>query len=207
MAGSVNLQKLRVQFEREVFNTNQFKGLAQGIAQRRANIAQEDMVEAFEEHKVTQELEAGPDYSGPSIIHYFNSEHDANLYSFIGFRAGTDPVSVLRELLKFPIKVQLSTRSNNTYYFKLLVPTVEDIEKATPMPDDYVSGNFSWARGVEDGDLFGIGEFLTIKASSSRSGGGIQVKLDTPTGSSIDKTPYITDILEAFRVKLQELSN
>lgn len=206
MAG-VNLNKLRVQFEREVFNTAQFKGLAQGIAQRRANIAQNDMVGAFEEHKVTQELAGGIDYAGPSVISYFNSDHNANLYSFIGFKAGTDPVSVLRELLKFPIKVQLATRTKNTYYFKILVPTTEDIEKATPMPDDYTSGNFSWARGVEDGDLFGIGEFLTIRASTSRSGGGIQVELKSPTGSKIEKTPYITDILEAFRVKLQELSN
>jgi hypothetical protein len=207
MAGSVNLQKLRVQFEREIFNTNQFKGLAQGIAQRRVNIAQGDMVDAFETHKVTEELAGGIDYSGPSIISYFNSQQNANLYSFIGFRKGTDPLEVLRELLKFPIRVQLTTRANNAYYFKVLVPTVEDIEKAIPMPDDYVAGNFSWARGIEDGDLFGIGEFLTIRASTSRSGGGIKVELKSPTGSTIQKTPYITEILEAFRVKLQELSS
>jgi hypothetical protein len=206
--GSVNLQRLRVEFERQVFNTNQFKGLALGIAQRRANIAQNDMMDVFEDHKVTKELEGGIDYNGPSVISYFSpSAGNANLYSFIGFKAGTDPVSVLRELLKYPIQVKLATRSNNTYFFKILVPTEEDIEKATPMPEDYIAGNFSWARGIEDGDLFGIGEFLTIRASTSRSGGGIQVELKSPTGSTIERTPYITEILEAFRVKLEELSS
>lgn len=203
----LNLQKLRVEFRKQVFDTNQFKGLAQGIAQRRANIARNDMVKVFEESPVTQELEAGPDYNGPSIIKYFSENGNPNLYSFIGFPAGTDPVAVLRELLTFPIQVKLSTRYNNTYYFKVLVPTSDDIEKATPMPTDYFHGDFSWARGIEDGDLTGLGEFLAIRASASRSGGGIQIEVKQPLASSMEKVPYITEILEAFRTRLEELSN
>ncbi len=203
--GKVDLHNLRVSFEKQVFNTNQFKGLAQGIAQRRANIAQNDMVEAFETHRVTKELEGGVGHKGDSIITYHSDEHTANLYSFIGFPSGTDPLVVLRKLLSKPIEVRLKTRSKNTYYFYVLAPSTEAIEDATPMPADYVSGTFSWARGVEDGDLVGIGQFLSITVSASRSGGGIQAKINTT--STIEKTPYISEILEAFRVKLEELSN
>ncbi len=206
MPAKVNLQKLRVEFEKQIFNTNQFKGLAQGIATRRVNIAQNAMVDEFEEHRVTKEIDGGIDYNGPSVIKYFSSEGNANLYSFIGFSAGTDPLKVLRELLKYPIQVKLATRNTNTYYFQVLVPTVEDIETATPMPDEYVSGSFSWAAGVEDGGLLGINTFLAIRVAASRSGGGIQVNMKHPTDSSIEKVPYITDILEAFRKRLQELS-
>lgn len=203
----LNIQKLRVEFEKQIFDTNQFRGLAQGIAQRRANIAQKDMVEAFEENRVTKELEAGPDYAGPSVISYFNEAGNPNLYSFIGFPRGTDPLELLRKLLKFPIQVKLSTRVGATYYYKILAPSAEDIEEATPLPSEYVSGNFSWARGVEDADIPGIGEFLAIQTSASRSGGGIQVKVNSPSGSTLEATPYITAILEAFREKLEELSS
>ncbi len=203
----LNLSKLRVEFEKQIFDTNQFRGLAQGIAQRRANIAQQDMVETFEQHNITKEVQGGADYVGPSVIQYFSTNGNGNLFSFVGFKAGTDPVKVLRELIKFPIQVKLTTRVKNAYYFKILAPSINDMEKATPMPEDYFTGDFSWARGVEDGDLPGIGEFLAIKTSASRSGGGIQVEVKTPTGSSVTPTPYLTAILEAFRVKLQELSN
>ncbi len=203
----LNLQKLRVEFNKQVFDTNQFRGLAQGIAQRRANIAQNAMLEVFEEHKITKELEGGPEYKGPSIISYFSENGDANLFSFIGFPAGTDPVELLRQVLEYPIQVKISTRVDNTYYFRILVPNSDDLEKATPLPSEYIAGDFSWARGIEDGDLGGLGEFLAIHASASRSGGGIQVKVKQPLGSTIEKTPYITEILEAFRLRLEELSS
>lgn len=200
----VNLNSLRVQFGKQVFDTTKFKNLARGAALSKVRAAQEEMVEEFEAHRVTQELEGGPGFSGNSIINYFSVEGQANLYSFIGFKAGTDPVKLLRELLKKPIEVRLATRAKNSYFFRVLVPTTEQIEEATPMPDDYFAGDFSWARGVEDGDLLGIGQYLAIEAAASRSGKGIQVKIKTD--SSIEATPYITDILEAFRRRLEELS-
>jgi len=201
---AVNLNSLRVQFSKQVFETTKFKNLARGVALNKARAAQEEMVEEFEGHRVTQELDAGPNFAGNSIVNYFSEEGTPNLYSFIGFPAGTDPLKLLRELLKAPIEVRLTTRSKNSYYFKVLVPTVEDIEEATAMPDEYFSGNLSWARGVEDGDILGIGQYLSVQASASRSGRGIQVKIKTD--SSIEAVPYITDILEAFRKRLQELS-
>lgn len=206
MAKGVDLNKFRVQFTKQVFNSNQFKGLAQGIAQRRVNVAQDAMIKEFVNHRVTQELQGGADYTGESVVKYFNPEKgNANLYSFIGFPAGTNPVALLQQVLSFPIQVKLSTRGSNIYYFKALVPTVENMEKATPMPAEYFSGTLSWARGLEDGDLLGAGEFLAIKASASRSGGGIQVEIKTNT--TVEKVPYLTEILEAFRDKLQSLSS
>jgi len=201
----VSIPALKVQFEKQVFNTNQFKGLALGIAQRRVNLAQIDMLETFEGNSVTKEIEGGVDYNGPSIINYHSTEGQANLFSFIGFPAGSNPVDVLRKLLEFPIRVQLATRNKNAYYFRVLSPTVKDVEDATPMPDDYLSGNFSWARGIEDGDLLGIGQYLAIETSASRSGKGIQIRFGN-VNNSIETVPYITEILEAFRKRLEEIS-
>jgi len=201
----VNLTKLRIEFEKQFTDSSRFKTLARGAALSRIRAAQREMVNTFEAHPVTKELEGGVDYNGPSLIKYHNSEHKANLYSFIGFPKGTNPLDVLRKLLLFPIDVRLSTRVKNTYYFVVLSPTTDDIEKATPMPTDYLSGTFSWARGIEDGDLLGIENFLSIKVSASRSGGGIQVELGSPLDSTIATSPYITDILEAFRKRLQLL--
>jgi small nuclear ribonucleoprotein (snRNP)-like protein len=209
MAAGVNLQQLRVEFERKLFDTNQFKGLAIGIAQRRVNVAQNTMVQAFEENPVTVELKGGADYSGPSVVKYFRSDVNTNLYSFVGFPQGTDPLKLLRELLKYPIEVKLTTRVKNTYYFRVLVPTRKDMEEATPLPAEYYSGDFSWAAAVEEGDgeALGIGQFLAVRVSASRSGGGIQVEDMSPQSSSVQATPYITAILEAFREKLQQLTS
>lgn len=203
--GRVDLKKLRIEFEKQVLDTTQYKNLARGAALSKVRSAQNDMVQTFESHPVTNELAGGADYSGPSLIRYHSADHKANLYSFIGFPEGTDPLDVLRKLLKFPIEVRVSTRVKNTYYFTVLAPTGEDIEQATPMPSEYLSGGFSWARGIEDGDLLGIGNFLSIKASASRSGGGIQVKVNEPLDSEVSQSPFITDILEAFRRRIEQI--
>lgn len=206
MPTKVNIPALKVQFEKQVFNTNQFKGLALGIAQRRVNLAQEAMLDSFEDNKVTVELEGGASYSGDSIISYHSEQGIPNLYSFIGFREGTDPIKVLRELLSKPIQVQVATRNKNTYFIRVLAPKVKDIEEATPMPSEYMAGDFSWARGVEDGDLLGIGSYLAIETSASRSGKGVQIRF-TGLNNTIEQVPYITSILEAFQKRLQEISS
>lgn len=202
----VNINNFRVQFGKQVFDSNRFKGLVSNVAQKRVNAAQNTMVKAFEDHRVTQELKGGADYSGPSVVNYFKPDvGNPNLYSFIGFPAGTDPVALLRQLLSFPIRVKMTTRSKNTYYFKALTPTKDDMEEATPMPSEYFSGNLSWAAGLEDGDLLGAGQFLAVKASASRSGGGIQVEIKD-TGTTVERVTYINDILEAFRERLQAIT-
>ena len=204
----VNIQNLRIGFEKKVFDSNVMKVQAKEIAARSINEAQDAMVESFERHPVTKEIDGGVDYSGESVVSYFKSDIKANLYSFIGFPKGSDPLKLVRELLKSRIEVRLSTRVKSTYYFKVLAPTKEEIESATPLPDEYVSGDFSWARAVEEGDgeALGIGQFLAVRVSASRSGGGIQVEDMSPQSSDVRATPYITEVLEAFRKKLQELS-
>lgn len=199
--GNFNINAFRVTYEK-ILDTQQFKNIALGAAKSKAKAAQRDMINAFESHSVTKELEGGADYSGPSVINYFRSDKNANLFSFIGFKRGTNPVAQLRSLLQFPIEVKLTTRVKNTYYFSVISPSREDIEEVTPMPEEYYSGTLSWAAGIEDGDLEGIEKFLAVKVSASRSGSGIQVEFIN-TDSSIDTTPYITTILEAFRERLQ----
>lgn len=209
MPPGVNIQKLRIGFEKSVYDGATLRRTAQRIAEESVLNAQEEMVERFENHQVTKELEGGIDYSGPSVVSYFKSDVKANLYSFVGFPSGTDPLKLLRELLKSRIEVRISTRSKNIYYFRILAPTTKDIEEATPLPEEYVAGDFSWARAVEEGDgeALGIGQFLAIRVSASRSGGGIQVEDMSPQSSDVKATPYITEILEAFRERLQQLSS
>ena len=201
----VNYNALKIQFEKQVFNTNQFRGLALGAARRRVEAAQNAMIEAFEENKVTKELEGGVRFNGDSIISYHSDKGQPNLYSFIGFSEGTDPLAVLRELLSAPIEVVIATRRGSSYYIRVLAPKEKDIEDATPMPSEYMAGEFSWARGVEDGDLIGIGNYLAIEASASRSGKGIQIRFGN-LDNSIEAVPYITSILEAFKKRLQQIS-
>ena len=73
-------------------------------------------------------------------------------------------------LRKYAVKVY-SRKGNTTVNIE--VPTLQEAFAITPMP--WASGR-SWARGIEVG-ISGLGQYLAIEAASSRSGEGIQTKM------------------------------
>lgn len=137
----------------------------------------------FEKHPVTKEIDGGidsPNYSKTLIG--FNSDEGKNLYSFIGFYDGDDPLEAIRERLDedHPDGPKLkyikgSQVRNLVFQFRITPPNKDEIYNETPMP--WANG-ISWAERVELG-MPGVTRFLNkIGLRSSRSGGGIQVKSD-----------------------------
>ena len=143
---------------------------------------------AFENHPVTKEIEAGKASANSSGT----LGGEGSLYSFIGFNAGDDPISKLREFLSSKIKIinKGARKSDMVFFISIDLPSGDDIAEVTPLP--WAPGR-SWAQGIERG-LAGLGNYLVKENSQSRSGGAIQVEAMI-RNSSFSTTPYLTQII------------
>ena len=154
---------------------------------------QERLVKNFLTNKITIELKAGPTASNTSGI----LGGYGNLFSFIGFDAGTDPTDIIEKIFeqKFRFRVR---RINKTGKYKItfFIPSIEEIYGLTPMP--WASGS-SWVDGIEKG-MSNVGSYLYSSRGfgQSRAGTGLQAK-NKSSGVTFSNTPYITRLLNNFK--------
>ena len=154
---------------------------------------QERLVKTFLTNKITIELKGGPTASNTSGI----LGGYGNLFSFIGFDAGTDPTDIIEKIFeqKFRFRVR---RINKTGKYKItfFIPSIEEIYGLTPMP--WASGS-SWVDGIEKG-MSNVGSYLYSSRGfgQSRAGTGLQAK-NKSSGVTFRNTPYITRLLNNFK--------
>ena len=163
-------------------------------AQRKFNRSKQEMITEFESHSITQELEGGA--GGGHISGTLGGV--GNLFSFIGFQEGTNPMAVLREMLNsYRINIMspkiIKRNVGVDFQFRVTGPTIEEIEAAT-----YLSWlGKSWVRGIERG-MSGLGNYLALMgAIGSRSGGGLQAKTSY-RGGAYRPTKYVSSLLRTF---------
>ena len=150
------------------------------------------VLQAFESHPITQEIEGGT--SASNISNTLGGY--GNLFTFIGFDAGSDPISPIRSLLAKSIKIVSIRKKRNVLALQLnfSVPTREEIEAVTPSP----WSTDSWVEAVERG-MSGLGQYLYSsdrnRFKTSRSGGGIQASGEIRGASSSNAAPYVSQIL------------
>ncbi len=158
------------------------------------------MLKEFDRHNITQEILAGPDAANISGT----LDGYGNLFSFIGFEAGSNPTEQLRDLLEAGTSMEQTVYRNGAWYFRMTLPTKDAIAKATPMP--WESGN-SWAFAVET-YISGLSHYMYKKnlGGRSRSGSGIQIGVQGTNSYyeyledlTFSGKPYISEILDNFR--------
>ena len=164
----------------------------------------DQMVNEFENHPITKEIESGPEAANIS-----NTLGGAgNLFSYIGFEDGSNPTEVIRDILKSSTKVEdrptvTADGKNLKVNFPVSGPTLNEIESETPMPFE---GGRSWVRGVEKG-ISGFSHYVFKKYfKNSRSGTGLQSEYEGRTGS-FKPTPYLSLILKKFYSKINAKFN
>lgn len=160
------------------------------------NNAQEKMVEEFNQHPITREINSGPDANNSSgtLGGY------GNLFSFLGFYYSSDPTAPIYEILKKKISVSSVRNGENGKFIVYLnnAPNKEEIFKATPFT--WLSGR-SWVDGIEKG-VSGLGRYIYSEANfNSRSESGIQIKGKAANGT-FKNSSYISTILNNFRKNL-----
>jgi hypothetical protein len=135
--------------------------------------AKDLMIDDFNEHPVTQEIEAGPEHTG-GLMDY------GNLFSFIGFEAGSDPIMAIRNALyKLTTIKKVSEKVEGkdvVYYYQITLPTKAQLSELSKTPGWFDSRD--WLDGIEHG-ISGFQYYLYApnKESvqrASRSGTAIQ---------------------------------
>lgn len=156
------------------------------------------MLKEFDRHDITQEILAGPD--GVNISGTLDGY--GNLYSFIGFQQGSEPTEALRELLDLGTSFERTVFRNNAWYFRVTMPTKEAIENVTQMPWEH--GN-SWAFSVEK-YISGLSHYMYKEnlGGRSRSGSGLQTQEEYLEDVHFSGKPYITEILNNFRDRVNK---
>ncbi|HHZ96987.1 MAG TPA: hypothetical protein EYN67_15870 [Flavobacteriales bacterium] len=169
------------------------KGLKVTI-ERHVKKAQEKLLANFEQHPVTLEIGGGPGAS--NISGTLNGI--GNLFSYIGFDSGDQPLNSIRSMLKqYEIKFH---HTKTKTIINITVPTTTDIFKASPLP--WATGR-SWAKGIETG-ISGLGRYLNIESARSRSGKGVQTKRPVRAGK-FNNTSYLSLLLKTYYKEIRRI--
>jgi hypothetical protein len=187
MAGKINIEE----FRKDILSSSEFQLAAKIEAEKMLEINKEILIKNFNNHPVTMEIEAGEEASNISGT----LGHKGNLFSFIGFPEGSNPVSVVRELLS---EIKLGNMKKNIAYntieFKVDVPSQEQFESVTKMP--WETGR-SWLYEIERA-ISGLSSYLYGQFKNSRSGTGLEADHEVSSGRTFTPIKYFSAMMEKF---------
>ncbi len=153
-----------------------------------------EMIANFLNHPVTIEIKGGT--NAKNISNTLNGI--TNLYSFIGFPEGEDPITPIVEVLQ-TTNLRFTNITIKNINFTAELPEPADIWKVTPLP--YNIGR-SWAKSIETG-LSGLNFYLN-KRKGSRSGLGIQSKRRVRS-VKFKNTKYISDFIKRWKKEFEDI--
>ena len=166
-------------------------------AKRRFKEIKAEMIKEFLSNPVTQEIMGGP--SATNISGTLGGA--TNLFAFIGFNAGEQPVGPILNLLE-----EITITYNKEYKgkgigvsFNVSLPTAEDIFAITPLP--WATGR-SWAEGIERG-ISGLG--YLVRKSGGRSGAAVQSRVNKVRSGRFQNQPYISSFIKRYKKRFEEL--
>jgi len=204
MAARVNINSFKQIIVRQAPS---FQGFMHYAAQARLVSAHHNLLKDIINHPISKDIVAGPEANGSSLTGGI-----PNLFSFIGFPEGSDPISLLLDIfsknnvrLLPPNKGRIIKKQDSiTFEFPVIMPSLSEIRRATPLP---FSPDKSWTEAVETG-LWGLSHYLYGLAlnppryfATSRSGPGIEAS-NPVRSKEFSPAPYLTEILNNFRKRL-----
>lgn len=150
----------------------------QTVMEKKFLEAKTKFIQDFKGHDVSLEIEFSQNAPEADSNISGTLGGKGNLFSFIGFKAGSDPIGKVVSILQSGLKIA-RTKTEGTvkggkpaivYNFSLRVPR-EDLEAATQF--EWQPG--SWLYSIERG-ISGLGNYIRGRFLNSRSGGALQSK-------------------------------
>lgn len=181
-------------------------------AKEKFNEAKQKALEQFDDHDVTKELEE-PEKG--NISETLGGEY-GDLFGFIGFESGFDPITPVRLALESKIKFKNTNLSiiyprnargqfavgarTKELKINFQVPDLNDFAQAAKFPEMW-NGGRNWVKGIERG-ISGVPYYADYPRG--RSERGLQLRGPIENGpsdrpSSFTTRPYITEIIENFK--------
>jgi hypothetical protein len=160
------------------------------VAQEQFQKIKKKMLAEFENHQVTKDLES---FGSSDLV------PRGTLFGFLGFEKGQNPVDALRDVLERGTTIRPGRIKMNQgeRVYVVTIPTKDELYAATPLP--WAPGR-SWLKAVEFG-ISGLGNYMAVSSSSSRSGEGIQVE-NANLGGRFRNVKYISSILKNMQKEL-----
>lgn len=189
----ISNRALQASLKGQILNDRKIVQEFDRIAQREFGKIKRKMMREFENHEVTKGLES---FGGSDLV------PRGTLFGFLGFERGQNPVEPLRNALERgtilkPGRVRMN-RGEKVYV--AMIPSKDDLYSVTPLP--WAPGR-SWLKAVEFG-ISGLGNYMVVTSSSSRSGEGIQVE-GANLGGKFKNVSYISSILKNLQKELLSL--
>lgn len=198
MAVSINRSLLAAEFKK--FDLSSIEDEAKKIAESKMNILRDELLNDFQNHPVTREIEAGVDAENSSLT----LNGIGNLSTYIGFSSTDNPTEPVKNILKTvginnkPKKI--NTPDGVSFEFDVVSPTIEEIENVGKLP--FEQGQ-SWIKGIENG-ISGFGAYIYGKIfKNSRSGKGLQSKNSFRQGA-FRPVRYLSEIMIKFYSKVKK---
>jgi hypothetical protein len=191
MARTVNKKDLNL----EISKLRLIEKKAKQIAEKKLEESKAILINEFVNHPVSKEISDGPSANNVSgtLGGY------GNLFSFIGFNAGQNPVTQWVNILKDRIRITKIEKSNGEYVgysFRISGITDNELSQAR-MPWE---GGKSWILAIERG-ISGF-SFYVSKALG-RSGGGVQSN-NKIRGGSYSAVSYWSKMWQNFTKNLNK---
>tara|TARA_R100000231_G_C5305161_1_gene158759 strand:+ start:487 stop:1074 length:588 start_codon:yes stop_codon:yes gene_type:complete len=157
-----------------------------------------EMIKEFLSDPVTMEIMNGPNSTNISGT----LGGISNLFAFIGFNQGDQPIVPILNLLEnvdIIYNKDLKTTDKMGVSFNVFLPTAEEIFAITPLP--WATGR-SWAQGIERG-LSGLGYLL--RKEGGRSGAAMQTRVSKVRGGRFQNRPYISSFINKYKKRFEQL--
>ena len=185
----INKRLLSKQINDQIFNSTKVKKHFDDSIFKYFERCKKEMLKEFDTHPITRDLQGSIDSGLVS---------KGSLFGFLGFQQGEDPTQELRDVLtKCSIRYLKIKHKQPTRIYRAEIPDKDTIYSATPLR--WAPGR-SWVKAIEFG-ISGIGAYIDLDNSKSRSGEGFQSKT-SDTGGSFKKSGYVSDILSNFQKKI-----
>jgi hypothetical protein len=181
----------------KMLDSPKFKKDAYDIMDETYQHAKQELFKEFNDSKITQEIERGPNAENESGL----LDGYGNLFSYIGFPVDEQPIENLRDYLDAYLdNFQQTVRKENYWYFRIPCPSKKEIEAQTPMP--WEEGN-SWVSGIEEEGITNLSHYLYGESNRSRSTMGLQITPEYRPGAAMHTSPYLLKMLEDFRERFE----
>jgi hypothetical protein len=188
--GYVNYQSIRT----KISKSKKLIDDTENIVKKRFEDQKDLYIQAFDSHKITQEIQDGPTASNSSGT----LGGVGNLFSFIGFDKSDNPIETVKNYISSHFKLskpKITSKGGKIRLdFTVEYPSIDDLKKSTPMPWE---GGRSWISSIEKG-ISGFSNYVYKRFVEGRSGEALQSDTKLRSGS-YKPVSYMSEIISKFK--------
>lgn len=205
----INNAVLRQSLREQIPLNQKFQQRAEQAVRARADRIKTQIGSEFEDLAVVNELE-NPNKPSDNFVQYnrFETKGVSNLFSYLGFEKGEDPVQAVRAIIKKRLQVigRKVNNKNGSISYQFALPTLNQLRDVAKLP---YSSEISWIDAAENGiSSSNVNDYLVlnlVESNKSRSGYAIQVNFKNNNGGTNNFTPKkeISLLLEQYFLRMQ----